>query len=801
MKFAKKIFVGIVAVALLISCFALSASAEAPVLPTDDIKDVLEYRLYDTYLAEVYEGDAGEYQFDATDSIFSFVADEKATCTVVSESENGVLLITNNNNPQKGVGYKMYDAEKKEDFVTLLAMSFDFKTGDADGKNGSDFMVRVTLNDYIENIVLFAANASDDTAKSFTYAEYDSDRVIYSEKTAEGVAPELGVWYHVDIVYDLENGFYSLSVTSQDKVVINVSDTIGKSVGVDSARLYVFDGKDAGVTKTYFDNVTAYEGTFPRNVLDSENELADFIIALDAYGKYEGTSIEDKIAVADLYADLYGEDGIAYTAPEGIKEYEKVSKIVSGAEAFRNQVYAQALIEYSGKILSNPDCYDKIGYRDKYAKPYYDMFPSTIDEISAIVGMTDKYVGEETYAAAVLKAKKVYEDACKKIEEIQLFSEEFVKEIEEGYAPESKDYNHIKAKYERLALLIPKVDTTYRYNVEHPETKYPNVSDAMVVFEELEAKYRQIEANVALFVPAVSAMDMTQVDAVTPEAPFLTKNFETLYSNYITASSVYTEGSVHTLLDPATYPGLVEVIDAYEIIAEYVEARVAECKQFIYIVNSANSAVYYKTLVEQLAQAAPYLDANKEKSLDKYAGVEDSIALYSALIARADKMAKDAQAYIAAANAVDINASYTALKAAVNNALALKEAGSVTGIDGVKEANIKVAEAEAKVAAIEGSSSTLVASVNSLKSAKTLKERRELIFIANGVKDNADNSISGVSAAKTELASQIQKYNADVAAANALFATAVEKTCGTVASVAPTASIVNVCSAVAVLVK
>lgn len=800
MKFASKIFVGIAAVALLISCLAFGASAEAPVLPTDDINDVLEYRLCDTYLAEVYDGQEGDYQFDGTDSIFSFEINDKAAGTVVSESENGVLLITNNSNPATGVGYKMF-AESEDEFLGLLTMSFDFKTGDAGGNNGSDFMVRVTLNDYIENIVLFGVNASDDSAKSFTYAEYDSDRIIYSEKTAEGVAPELGVWYHVDIVYDVLNGFYSLSVKSQDKAIINVSDEIAKSVGIDSARLYVFDGKDAGVTKTYFDNVTAYEGTFPRNVIDSENELADFIIALDSYARYDGTAIEEKIAVADLYAKLYGEDGLAYTAPEGIKEYEKVSKIVSSAEALRNQIYAQGLIEYSGKILAVPDLYDKIDYRDEYVKPYYEMFPDTIEELNAVAGMTEKYSGDETYAAAVIKAKKVYDDACDKIKNIQRFSEDFVKEIEEGYDLSSKDYHHIKAKYGKLSLLVSKVDVTYRYNVANPDTKYPTVADAMLVYEALEAKYREIEANIALFVPAVKAMDITQVDSVSSEAPFLTKNFEALYDNYLKAKSVYTEGSVHKDLDPTTYSGLVETIELYEVYSAYVEARVAECIKFISIVNGANSVTYYKTLIEQLAEAAVYLDTNKEKTLDKYDGVEDAIALYNTLVTKSGSMAKAAQDYIAATNAIDINATYSLLKSAVNNALALKDAGAVMGIEGVDEANVKVAAAEAKVAAIEGCSSTLISSVNSLKEAKTLKERRELIFIANSVKDNADASISGVSAAKTELASQIQKYNSDVAAANALFASAVEKTLGTAASVAPTNPMVNISSVVTVLVK
>ena len=73
--------------------------------------------------------------------------------------------------------------------------------------------------------------------------------------------------------------------------------------------------------------------------------------------------------------------------------------------------------------------------------------------------------------------------------------------------------------------------------------------------------------------------------------------------------------------------------------------------------------------------------------------------------------------------------------------------------------------------------------MNALKSATSLSERRYLIFIANGAKDSAEDTISGVSAAKAELATQIQKYNSDVSAMNDLFASVVGNVTGTMSSV------------------
>ncbi len=807
MKLAKKLFVGILAVALFVSCLALSASAEAPEISIDNIEKVLEYRLCDTYLAEDFEGDAGAYTFnsaytnDADVPYFSLVSNEKSKFEITSDGDNGVLLVTNDSSVD-GVGYKFY-FEDGSCMFPKIAMSFDFKTGDADAENGADVIVKATLRDYFEPVVLFSANTSNDSDPYFTYSEYIADRILYSEKRAEGVAPELNTWYHVDLTLDLEGATYTVSVTSGDETVLDVAYDVIESVGIDSLRLYVQDAENAGVTKTYFDDVTAYEGTYKRDVLDPENALAAQIIAFDAYASDSKTSIEDRLAIADLYAKLFeGEDGgIRYTPPKDIKEYAKVKAITDNAKSFRNKIYADAFIEYTANISKQPTYYDKIEYRDTYAKEFYDMFPSTLSALRSIYGMTDIYDGSETYADAVLAAKAAYDGISSEISAIAAYSEGFVKEIEENYNARNTDYTYMTAKANKLAILITKADPAYVYSDINPDTKYPTVADAIAVYDALKVKISEIDANVATFIPAVTAMKIVEADSVSAASPYLTSNFDELYANYLTANTVFAQGTVHPALDPATYPGLSAFIEKYYTYAEYVEERLAETNLFISIVNGANASAYYVTITQQLKDAALYLDNNKEKSLEKIDGVEDAIALYSTVQKKLADTIKSAENYIAAVNAIDIKASYSTLKKAVDKALGLKSSGSVTGIEGVKEANIKLAEAEAKVAALEGYSSTLIAAVEALEDAVTLKERRQLIFTALSAKDSAEDSISGVSDAKTALSAYVEAYNADVAAANAFFASAVSNAAATVSACAPSTALVNVTSVVSALVK
>ncbi len=776
MKFAKKFFVGILAVAMLVSCLTLTTSAEdAPTLPSDNLEDVLEYLLYDdAFIVEDYNKVAvGPYAPQA--SFFEFVKGDDATLEIVADSTDDNALLITNVDSTVGTGYRM-DLTESGDFKKLFVTSFAFKTGDVDGENGSDFYVVATLNDYFDNIVLFAAKTADDANKSFSYSEYNSDRVTYQTVEAEGVEPELGVWYNVEIVFSVEQAKYSVTVKKGDEVVFSFTDEIAMSDGIASLRYYVKDSEGAGTTKTYFDDIEAYEGAAIRDVKEPEKAAAEFVVAIQALADYNGTSIEKQVEIADLYAKLFetGNGYEPYAPPADDTElYNKAREVVAGASAYRNRTYAKAFIYYAEAVASAGGYYDQIKYFEENVRYYYDAFKNG----QLIAESDDAEAVEAAIAAceALLKNFKLSADYCNN----------FVKTIEEGYDPQNRNYNVMLAKYGALSALKSRAEAIpeYDYSAVNPDTKYPTVADAIAVYDALEAKIAAINNNVEnVFLPAVSAMDLTQ-NALTEDNYYLTKNFESLYANYLAALTVYSNGTVHSQLDPATYPGLSDAIDRFEECAEYVEARVADCLEFVSRVNGAASSPDYLTVVQQLKFTDDYFDTNKEFALDKYNGVEEAIALRQTLVDRVAKNEKDAADYIAAVAKIDLEASYLNLKAAVDAALALKADGDVTGIDGVEEANIKLAKAEAIVSSLAGHSSTLIEAVNALKSATSLAERRYLIFVANGAKDSSEDTISGVTAAKAELATQIQKYNSDVQAMNELFASVVGDVTGAMSSV------------------
>jgi hypothetical protein len=399
----------------------------------------------------------------------------------------------------------------------------------------------------------------------------------------------------------------------------------------------------------------------------------------------------------------------------------------------------------------------------------------TEQELIQLDGIDENGENGNIKASAILEAISTYKNIESSLDRIEIDCKAFVSQVEKGYNPQSGDYSHMKGQAAAIGVFVENGNLDPDYSTG--SAKYTTVGDALAEYNKLLEKIAKIEKNFAAFEPAVKAMDTTQVSSVSATSPYLTKNFETLVSNYNKASSVYKNGTICDGLDPSTYPGLSALIERYLAAGEYVEVRIAECKLFISIIDGAEASSYYVTTRDQLNVASNYLDDKKEFALEKYEGVEDAVGRYYALVDELAATVKAANDYIQAVAAINIEAGYKELKAAVDAATALREKGNVVGIDGVVEANNKYTAAEAKVVSLEGNSQTLISAVENLKSAETLMERRKQIFIAVNAKNNAEDTISGVTAAKAELDSQIAKYNADIAAANALASTAVTNAC------------------------
>ena len=130
--------------------------------------------------------------------------------------------------------------------------------------------------------------------------------------------------------------------------------------------------------------------------------------------------------------------------------------------------------------------------------------------------------------------------------------------------------------------------------------------------------------------------------------------------------------------------------------------------------------------------------------------------------------------YIIEVNKIDAATGFYAKRAAVKAALALKAAGDNLAVEGVLEANLKLAAAEAEVNELEGNSKSVISLVKQLEEAETISARRDILrAIANHV-DGVANDYDGITAALATLATETAEFEADVAAANEAIMSAIK---------------------------
>ena len=484
-----------------------------------------------------------------------------------------------------------------------------------------------------------------------------------------------------------------------------------------------------------------------------------------------------------------------------MEDYPELKPLRDGWMAYRNNTNANAIIAYADVLAKTEGYYEQLAYIGEYVQEYYDFFAEN-SNYAELEGIKDVTVGDSALAGKVEEAIKTCDKISDALKTTQQYCIAFVKNIEDNYDPDNKDFREMTAKYASLSVLVGNVDPVFKYSEINSATKYPTVADAIAEYRNLGAKIEAIVKNASeIFIPAVDAMKIEKAESVSAESPYLTTNFKSLYENYLVAKSVYFEGSVHESLDPATYEGLDAALAKYEEYRIYVESRIAESSAFVAAVKGAESSFYYVTIKAQLEEAKLYLDENIEKSLEEYAGVAEAIELYAPLCKKLEQSEKDADAYITAVAAMNLDADYSTLKAAVANIATLKAKFNLIGYKNLEEANSKYAKAEAKVASLEGNSSTLIAVVKQIKDATTLAERRSLIYIALNALENAEATLSGVSDAKAELEGCVAQYNEDVAKINALFATVVGNAYDFISSAAPTDAVVGSADAASAIIK
>ena len=746
MKLAKKILVAMLALALLTSAFLFSATAtdtfNAPGI--DDIEDIYEYYTLDDYLADNYE--------DGTWTTGLFTKNLGKVEQDPTDSTNKVLNVELGKG-KKG-GYEMVATKKADGLTDQLFLTFKIYF-DQSAAGYLCYELKVgTVNDK------GVATSSQFTILQINFADQKGDTGFYCSTwdatsqsfnpdltKIEGVTPEVGKWYDVVISVNAAEDFYSFDIKDDQGVSVvssgNCSLEGAKALWGFNCGGQSFNKTSGSITEYYLDDMEIYEGSFVRYPTRINEITTIHLKDLKALYEASADDYDTQYRIASVLDYLYNE-------AEGFE----VADVLPEAYKYINETFAKAFNNVVAGIDTTLGYYERLEYANSIAD--YDAKIPTPETLTGAPGIT------ADLEAAIVASRAAYAAEVAALNDIKAQSDAFVA-LMGAYANDNKDYTYVTEYFAEAS--------TDKYTKR--DASYEGVAAAEEIYAALEFKANRMEDDINAFVAAVEKME-----AATTFGP--------LFVAYVEANASYTKYGTDALINPdldnSTKEGLADKITSYESKVETILATAFVCDEFNRIINEATISSYYTSLVGEIKEAAVVREQFGDYEMD-YPGLAESVAAYEAFVAAIAESESAVEAYITAVNAIATKTTFAEKKAAITAALALKAEGDVLGVEGVVEANIALTTAEAEINFLEGSSTTLISLVEQIKAAKTLAEKRTLIHLANVSAVNAEDTYTGVSAAKADLAAEIEAFNAAVAAANGALESAINNAQAIVSSV------------------
>lgn len=744
MKMSKRIFIALLIVSVIVSVFTFSVSAAE--------ENNFDYG----YLLEYYEEPVlFDYDFSKENVEYSIISSNSGITSEIVTDANApggkYLSITTPKSAGlwadvivKNDVYLNWNATDKSVDDFILEMTVSGQRGDGDEKQLPKIIISLA------DETCDSADVSSTLGATIVALDFRSHCFAYLKSTVntdgetEGVFTNTeftvseGVWYNVYVQYETESGAATVTVT-------NASDPTD-----------TYTVADVFVPYDEIKNVRV--GAHGTDGATSRDNVMNFASLRAIGGKYDRHPSELQTAidqgVIDMYADFMT-DEVSFS----VREYLSDVAIKLHAYGFvPGEENLEAQAAFAGLLGGTaPYCNDKlVAYAESYnnISDYYER-RDLIDEALVYVD----YLGtiDASEIPADLKAEieaniatiNGFDTALKNAE---IGSLALINAVGKNMSANYDDYNEVVAKYNQLHEYGQYADPTYK-----------GAYEAYVFYSTIREAKEDIETNAKRFIDAANILN-SEADFNTIAAAFLVcKN--NYYAN-------------------TTYPGLAAALDIYNSHYDTVNTQIEMAENFIKYVGQADYADYVPMKLENLAEAEKYMGCLTD---DPYIGVTEAKALYDKVRAEVDENVRNAELYIAAVNALD-SLSGDALLAGIENALSLKAAGDVLGVDGVADANIKLDKLVSSIELAPKHRDYFLSLVASIDSAATSAELFEILRLAQSAEADAVAALaadpsyqSAITEASAKLAIAIENFNAQVTAVNAEFVKANQaaaNTCG-----------------------
>ena len=724
MKMAKRIFIALLIVSVMVSAFALTSAA--------DSGSSVDYR----YLLEYYEEPTlFYYDFTGED------VDYSSSILVKRPTRFNETYGTDAAAPvDKYLSLEITPINGKLDKFVDTHVYFNWN-----GENGiDDFMINMTVSgsgtDSLPRIIISVADEVCESADvgntigtTIAAIDYRNGYFSYLKKTvsSEGAVTiaetntsfsvKAEAWYDIELVYDYESRSASIKITdvANPRNSYSVSDAYVPYDIVKNVRIgaHGTDYGNARGTIMKFANIYALGGQYKRDPANRQADIESALIKMYDVFKDESVELEDKIAICDVSNKLvsYG-----FTT-----ENAEVQNVI-------NSLSVGVIGLYNNKIETCVNNYQSL--------PDFASKKAMVDDAMHCVQMLEEMdlSGiEESLVSSVnanISAIKVVDESIKAIEADSIA---FIDAVTLANGVDLTDYVAVNSL----------LDVIKTYN---PDVTYEGIEESYAFYLKLSNAAATIKESAEAFIGAVEVA-----------------NDDTLGINdradaYRLIEDIY--------YDNETYPGVTEALAIYsDSVVPYLSVEIEKGDSFIKYVNKAGYAIYVSAKQENLDIAKTYMDICHPE----YRGVAEAKLLYAEIQDQVNSQVSSANAYIAAVNSID-SLSGDALITAVKNAQSLQEAGNVLGVPGVTEANIKLDKLVAEIELRTEYCAYFIRTVNSIDTATSAEELYAILKEAKDVEDDADPAFEGVSEASAKLDKAIADYNARVNEANAEFTKATE---------------------------
>ncbi len=597
-----------------------------------------------------------------------------------------------------------------------------------------------------ENVILGFNYRKDSEGNGFlVYRQgvYDAGTGTYSsqEITTE-YAISAANWYNVALTYDTAAGLGTVTVTNANDAsdTVTLKDVYIPVDQVKNIRLGAYkkdvDEKGTGDNAIKIAKLEAAGGTVRRDLYDTEGALETAILQSYELFLRTSVSIDQRIRLCNVVNKLV--DDYGYTS-----DSEDVNSALADMRVGSVSLYANEISK----------CLDAYSSLTTYAEkrealdtnlPYADIL-----ETADLTILND--AAAEAKIEADIEALNEANEALIKIKED---SDAFVAALAGADAvAESTVYGDIIGYYEATKDLLP-------------DLTYAGVADVYPYYEKISRTVNRIANESEKFISGVN------------EAADEDKTF---YDRYLAYTGITAENLNET------YPGVTEALTKYnDVVAPYMNELIGYAESFLKYVGKADYANYISAKEENVALAKSYISL----APTEFPGVSEAKIRLSEVEEEISTMKANANAYIAAVNDLD-GLTGTALTDAIEYAQQLKTLGNVSGVDGVAAANIKLDSIIASLELPAKYAAHFIRMVDLISSAKTVSELYEAIHTAKVAEADADATLEEVSQASAKLAAAIAKFNADISAVNTSFSSANSIAVSTFANGGPKGDIIT----------